>query len=45
MMIGGRTFPKFRPGKGWVSMVGESRAASWAVYPVIGPTGNWVLFT
>ncbi|MFP5491857.1 MAG: HU family DNA-binding protein [Bacteriovoracia bacterium] len=28
MMIGGRTFPKFRPGKGWVSMVGESRAAS-----------------
>lgn len=28
MMIGGRTFPKFRPGKGWVEMVGEARTAS-----------------
>jgi len=28
MMISGRTFPKFRPGKGWVTMVGEERSAS-----------------
>ena|GEM_PF-4250948 len=28
MMISGRTFPKFRPGKGWVSMVGEERSVS-----------------
>ena len=28
MMISGRTFPKFRPGKGWVEMVGAERAAS-----------------
>ncbi len=28
MLISGRTFPKFRPGKGWVSMVGEERAVS-----------------
>lgn len=26
MQIGGRTFPKFRPGKGWVEMVGDSAA-------------------
>jgi nucleoid DNA-binding protein len=27
MQISGRTFPKFRPGKGWVEMVGESKAS------------------
>ena len=28
MLISSRTFPKFKPGKGWVSMVGEERSVS-----------------
>ncbi len=28
MMISGRTFPKFRPGKGWVEMARAERTAS-----------------
>ncbi|MBY0518017.1 MAG: HU family DNA-binding protein [Bacteriovoracaceae bacterium] len=28
MMISSRTFPKFRPGKGWVEMVGNEKSLS-----------------
>jgi nucleoid DNA-binding protein len=28
MVIEGRTLPKFRPGKGWMEMVGENQAIS-----------------
>ncbi len=28
MLIGERTFPKFRPGKGWVELVGNTEASA-----------------